>query len=83
MDRLTVAPAPSDCSRARKTFWMPLGFGEAALREGSSGGMTGSPTKGAIVECDLLVFRFRVFDMLFNVFDFRKGRIYSSSRCSL
>ena len=53
IERRTVAPAPSACSMASKTLAMPLGLGEAAVREGSLGGMTGRPTKvdeGDIVE---------------------------------
>ena len=53
IERRTVAPAPSACSMASKTVLIARGWGEVASREGSLGGMTGSPTKveaGAIVE---------------------------------
>lgn len=61
----TLAPAPSGVSIASKNFLMPLVLGSFALREGSSGGMTGRPMKddfGAadivalLCTCDIVVF---------------------------
>lgn len=81
IERRTVAPAPSACSRASKTVLMARGLGETALRDGSSGGMTGSPTKvadGAIVEIVLFVLVLRCFDVVFKMLDRRKLRIYSA-----
>ena len=43
----------SDCSRASMILLIPRGFGDAAFRDGSLGGMTGRPTNSdcvAIVE---------------------------------
>ena len=76
MERRTVAPAPSDCSRANSTVLMALGLGDAAFNDGSSGGMTGRPTNAgcaAIVE-DCL----RFFASLLKVFVRKKDRIYSN-----
>lgn len=79
IDRLTVAPAPSACSMASKTFAMPRVLGVAAVREGSLGGMTGRPTnvdEGDIVDCVLIVLVLSVLEMLFEV-DLKKERMYS------
>lgn len=83
-DLLTVAPAPSAWLVASKTCWMPRFFGSEAFREGSSGGMTGKPTKvdeGPMAEkvrVELLLNR-RVLVMELNVLDRRNGRMYSRS----
>lgn len=52
MERRTRAPAPSDCSRARKDFAIARG---AEVVRGSFGGMTGRPLKFADV-VDMLFF---------------------------
>ena len=49
IERRTVAPAPSDWDVASKTLRMPRGVGFVAVREGSSGGMTGYPTHFVVV----------------------------------
>ena len=59
---------------------MPRGFGEVAFRDGSSGGMTGRPTKvdgGAIDEIVLFEFNLRFFDIGLKVLDCKKARMYS------
>ena len=77
MDRRTVAPAPSACSRASTIVLIALAFGEAAFKEGSLGGMLGRPTNAgcvaAIVEVDL-----KVLASLFKFLVPKNGRIYSS-----
>ena len=83
IDRRTVAPAPSDCSRASNTLLMARGTGLAALRQGSSGGMTGRPTKvldGAIAEnVRLLVVTLarKVFNIGFALAFLKIERMYS------
>ena len=82
MDRLTVAPAPSDCSTASKTLAIPRVLGDVAVREGSLGGMTGRPTnvdEGDIVLCVLVVLVLSVLEMLFEV-DPKNDLIYSAAR---
>lgn len=76
MERRTVAPAPSDCSLARKVALMARGFGDAAFNEGSSCGMTGRPTN---VDCAAIVEEcLRLFASLLNVFVRKTDRIYSN-----
>lgn len=77
IERRTVAPAPSDCSIASKTVWIPRGFGFAAFSDGSSAGITGSPTKdddGAILES--VLFDLRLFVAVFTVPSRTNGRIH-------
>ena len=51
------------------------------MSEGSSGGITGRPTKvdeGAIAECVLFVVALKPFLIAFKLLFRRKGRIYSA-----
>lgn len=72
IDRLTVAPAPSDCSRASSICLIARGFGDAAFRDGSSGAMGGKPTN----PCCAAIVDLKFFVILLRVFALKKGRIY-------
>ena len=79
IERRTVAPAPSDCSRASKKVWIPRGFGAVAFKDGSAGGITGRPWKfddgAAMVERVLLVLNLSTFESVLSVLFCKKGLI--------
>ena len=81
IERRTVAPAPSDCSIASKTVRIARGFGEVALSDGSSGGITGRPTKveeGAMVDRALFATALsELFEIVLSVLDRKNARMYS------
>lgn len=60
IERRTLAPAPSACSTASKTLWMPRGEEVAEFSEGSLGGITGSPRKVVAAAIVLLCWTWRL-----------------------
>ncbi len=50
IERRTTAPAPSDCSRARKENLISRGVVMFVVVDVSRVGITGSPRKGVVVE---------------------------------